>query len=287
MSPASSDSQRPALLGLAAILIAVFLGLGLFELKAARVESAKVAQLTRQQAATQERLQQLEQVAKTVAEAAPAAAVPAPANPARQDARAKMLADRAAAQAYAKAFFAKYPQARAMLVEFQTRNMENYYAPFFHAAGLSQAQIDQFIAHTAQVHLDSLQLNPNGNWVNGQPNLSPDDMRATFGDAGYRQWQDANRAIPAEAWVQGLADSVRNGAAPLSADQALQLTQIMASNSPDYMAGKRVNPGTVDLDSVIAQSKPILTDSQWEQAQNYLMIANANRQLEALIHGSQ
>jgi len=84
------------------------------------------------------------------APSAPAAPSVAPAKAAGDDRRAKQLEARAKGQAYAKAFLAKYPQARAMLIEFQTRNMENYYAPFFRAAGLTPAQIDEFIARTAE-----------------------------------------------------------------------------------------------------------------------------------------
>jgi hypothetical protein len=80
---------------------------------------------------------------------------------------------------------------------------------------------------------------------------------------------------------------VRTGAPPLSSDQAIELTQVVAGNSPDYVAGKRVNPGAVDLDSVIAQAKPLMTDAQWEQAQNYLLIQTANRQLQSLMQGAQ
>jgi hypothetical protein len=281
---------RSASLGLAGILIAIFLGLALFELRAVRPERAKLTELTAQHAADEKRLQQLEQTAKTAAaqtgpEKTPASS--APANGASPNPRAAARAARKAGQAYAKAFFAAYPQARAMLIEYQTRNMENYYAPFFREAGMSQAQIDEFIARTAETHLNSLVLNAGGNWTNGQPNLSADDIRSLLGDTAYQQWQDAARAIPAENWVGGLASSVKNGAAPLTSDQAFQLTQIVVSTNPDYAAGKTVNLQSVDLESVIEQAKPLMTDAQWQQAQNYLTIQRANQQLRALMKGGQ
>jgi hypothetical protein len=275
---------------LAGILIAIFLGIAVFELRAVRPERAKVAELTARHAADENRLHQLEQAAKTAAaQTAPekTQASPAPAAGTAPNPRANARAARKAGQAYAKAFFGAYPQARAMLIEYQTRNMENYYAPFFRAAGMSQAQIDEFVARTAETHLNSLVLNANGNWSNGQPNLSPDDIRSLLGDTAYQQWQDAARAIPAENWVGGLASSVKNGAAPLSADQALQLTQIVVSTNPDYAAGKTVNLQSVDLESVIEQAKPLMTDAQWQQAQNYLTIQTANQQLRALMKGGQ
>jgi hypothetical protein len=288
MNPAPPASGRSAFHVLAAVLIAGFIALGIFELQAARAEWAKLAELGRQRAADQRRLEVLAQApAPAAAPSAPAAPSPAPAKAPGDDRRAKQLEARAKGQAYAKAFLAKYPQARAMLIEFQTRNMENYYAPFFRAAGLTPAQINEFVARTAEAHLDSLILNPNGNWSNGQPNMPAADARALLGDAGYQQWQDSARLIPAEGWVQGLAAAVKNGADPLSADQALQLTQLVASNSPDYAAGKRVNPQTVDMTSVVAQAKPLLSDAQWQQAQDFLTIQEANRQLRALIGGNQ
>jgi hypothetical protein len=281
-----ASSARSVLLGLAGILIVVLVGVAFFELRAARVEAPKLAELNRQHAAAEQRLQQLEDAAKAApASAAPAKPAPPRASENRAQARAKAQAAQEAAQAYAKAFLAKYPQARAMLIEYQTRNMENYYAPFFKTAGLTQAQIDQFIARTAQVHLDSLVLNPNGGWNNGQPNLSAEDIRGMLGDEAYQQWQDANRARPALGFVQGIAISVEKGSAPLSADQALQLNQIVANNSPDYVAGKRFNPQTLDLDGVVAQAKPLMTDAQWQQAQTFLSIQVANRQLQALVQG--
>jgi len=186
----------------------------------------------------------------------------------------------------ARAFLSANPKARAMLIEFQTRNMENYYTPFFRAAGFSQAQIDDFIARTARTHLDSLLLYPNGNWSNGQPNLPADEFRSVFGEAAYQQWQDSARAIPAQNWVGDLATAVKEGAA-VSADQAIALTQIVANNSPEYKAGKRVNPQTIDLASVVAQAQGVLTDAQWQQTRNYLTLQAANQQLQALIKGGQ
>jgi hypothetical protein len=287
MPPAPAASSRSPFLGLAAILIALLLGFAGFELWAVRADWAQLSELSREHAADEKRLQQLEQTAKRAEAAASPAAAGDRAAPANADPRAKAQAARAEGQAFARAFLGANPKARAMLVEFQTRNMENYYAPFFRAAGFSQAQIDDFIARTARTHLDSLVLDPNGVWSNGSPNLAPDEFRSVFGDAAYQQWRDSSRALPAENWVGGLAIAVKDGAPALSADQAIALTQIVANNSPDYADGKRVNPQTVDLASVVAQAKGMLTDAQWQQTQNYLTLQAANQQLQVLIKGGQ
>jgi hypothetical protein len=277
----TTPSNRSFFLGLAAILIVTFTFVAILDWRAAQDAWSKLAALGRQHAVDEKRLAGLAQALKP---AAPAPAAPRPAAPSApaagpSDRQEKMAASRAAGQAYAQAFFAKYPQARAMLIEFQSRNIENYDGPFFRAAGLTPAQITEFVARTTQAHLDSLVLNPNGNWSNGTPNMPAEDAQALLGEKGYQQWQDATRAMPAENWVAGLASAVKNGATALTADQSSELVQVVAGSSPDYAAGKRMNPMSIDTSAVIDQAKPLLTDVQWQQAQSFLTLQAASRQL--------
>lgn len=278
------------------------LGLGgaaVYELRAARIESAALAALRRQNTDDQKQLQKLEKEAQAIASqiaqskksreaaksqlATDAASSSAAANGGPSSAAAR----RAAARANAQAFLAQFPQAGGMLLGFMTRNMQNYYAPFFRSAGLSQAQIDDFIGQTAQLHLDTLELNPDGSFKIGQNNLSAAVAQSILGEAGYQQWQDAIQALPGQYWAMGLAITVKNGAPPLSSEQVSELTQVLAVNSPDYASGNRVNLQTVDWASAMQQAQGLMTEAQWQQTQNYLTLQAANRQLQSLMKGAQ
>jgi hypothetical protein len=286
---------RKALVGLAGILTVFCIGFALCQLRAARTETAELTERNRQHDADAQRLAQLEKAEQSAAaQAAQAEAKPNPtpiaaAGPtgAGGSAKSAAAARRAAAQAYAQAFLGKYPEARGMLTDYMTRNMQNYYAPFFHAAGLSQAQIDEFIAQTAQLHLDTLLLNADGSWSPGQQNLSDDAARSILGDAAFQQWKNALLALPAETFAAGMSVSIKNGAAPLSSDQLTAITQIVATNSPDYSDGKPVKLGAVDWPEALQQVQGQMTPEQWQQAQTYLMFQSANQRLASLIRGAK
>jgi len=290
--------------GVASVAAIFCLGVAVYQLQAVRTERTALAELNRQQDLETGQLRRLEkavvgQASSSTTTAAKetgpeqAAADEArriaktPANGAGSDAKAAAAARRQAARANAKSFLTQYPQARDLLVGFMTKNMQNYYAPFFHAAGLSQTQIDDFIAQTAQLHIDTLQMGASGGWTIGQQNLPADTARSILGDAGYQQWQQAIQTMPAENWSEGLAIAVKNGTTPLSSDQVTELTQVLASNSPDYASGNRVKLQTVDWASAMEQAQGLMTDAQWQQAQTYLTLQAANRQLQALVKGSK
>ena len=61
----------------------------------------------------------------------------------------------------------------------------------------------------------------------------------------------------------------------------------MINSSPEYASGNRVNLQSVDLESVVDQAKSLMTDAQWQQAQNYLTMQTANQRLQALMKGGQ
>ena len=260
-------SATKSMVGVASVIAILSLGVAVYELRAVRAEQATAAALSRQQTAETRQLRQLElagQPAGLPIESALARPTADRAVPGRE-VKAAAEARRLAARAKAKAFLNQSPQARNMLVTSTIRTMENYYAPFFRSAGLSQAQIDEFLARTAQLDINSLQINPDGTWHFDWDNLPADDARSILGDAAYQQLQEANRVLPAQFWSMNLGAVISSFATPLSSQQISAITQIVAANNPDYAAGNNVNPQSIDPDAIMEQAKALMTNSQWKR----------------------
>lgn len=283
---------RRGLLWAAYTLSLVLVAAGLYQFRTVQLDQVARQEAANRTAADEQALARLRQTAERLqredanrraAELAAAKAAAGPTAPA--DPKAAAQARREAAQAKARAFFARYPQAKALWIAFMTANMDNYYGPFFRKAGLTQAQIDAFVAKTAELHADTAQIDPQGRISIGQQNLSETDARAILGDAAYQQWQDTIRALPAQGFTAGLAISETNGSTPLSAGQVDAITQAVVDNSPDYANGNRVNPRNVDWSSVLPAVQETMTPAQWQQAQAFLIFQRANQQLQALMRG--
>jgi RNA polymerase sigma factor (sigma-70 family) len=282
-------SKLSSIIGVASILGLLSIGIGLYELRAARADGDALAQLRRKHLADEQRFRQLESalrpspanLGEAVANATPAPAI------ARPRGEEEAAAQHREARATAEAFFRRYPEARPMFTEFLTNNMQNRFAPFFRAAGLSQAQVDEFVARTTQMHVDTLEIDPAGAWKFGQGKLPPDEERSILGASAVAQLQSARQVLPTQDWVSGMGAAIANGATPLSADQVTELTQVVAANSPNFAAGKTVYPDSVDWAQAAQQVQSLMTDAQWQQAQSYLSVQVATQRLQALMKGAR
>ncbi len=260
------------------------------DLKAARSESLTVAQYRQQQSVEEQRLRRLETAVRNARtnSAESSVAIPSSNLPSGLSERSStaVAARRAAARATARDFLSKNPEAKEQLVGFMTKNLRDLNGALFASAGMSESQINELLSKTVQLHLDTLEIYPDGTFGYGQMFLSPDETRAILGEDGFQQWQKALAASPAQGWVAALATSLSSNNVPLSSEQLSTLTQAVANNSPDFLAGNHVNLQSVDWTNALEQVRGMLSDSQWEQAQDYLVLSAANRQANTLMKGA-
>ena len=107
---------------------------------------------------------------------------------------------------------------------------------------------------------------------------------ALLGDQVIQELRQSERLAP----VSELTDGVAGNAYltdTLSAQQADQLTQILANNSLSYQKGKIASPTDLDFPAVIAQAQTVLSSSQLEALQNLHDANLALAKLNTLLPG--
>jgi len=85
-----------------------------------------------------------------------------------------------------------------------------------------------------------------------------------LGPAGYAQYEDYTRVIrggPRQAAGQ-IAQGDYFSNTPLTTEQALRLSDIVARNSPEFSNGRRVNFTTLDWEKTLAQAGGVLPGPQ-------------------------
>jgi len=86
---------------------------------------------------------------------------------------------------------------------------------------------------------------------------------ALLGPAGYEQLQQYERQLPVRDAVDSLGNSVAATATPMNAEQAEQLTQILANASRTYQRGGVARPGEqINWDQAMPQAARILSPEQ-------------------------
>jgi len=242
----------------------LLVGTGVHELQVARQTEASVALANQEYDALQKHLAELQtqvrsadqsrdalqknaealrQAATLAGQRAAAAAAAVPARAPARDPKAD-----------GQAFLAAFPEQRAAIIDIGKAQIARGFGPFYRAAGLSPAQIDQFETFMSEEWLKSIVVAPNSVHPDtGQ--LPQDQLHALLGDQAYQQYQDFNRAQGAYGLALQLATAVTNANAPsMSTDQADQLAQIVLNSSPSYQSGKPMNPAGVNWDAVMAQA---------------------------------
>ncbi len=149
------------------------------------------------------------------------------------------------------------------------------YGPLFERLGLSPAQIGAVSQRLAKTYLELQAINGNAS-KHGialtDPAISAQrqaaraalhaDLQTMIDSAAYQQLYEYSRtvAISSEV-VSWIAKNVSDTPTPLTADQAAQLTQILANHSGTYRAGGEAG-GDIEWAGVIADASPVLTPEQ-------------------------
>jgi hypothetical protein len=90
-------------------------------------------------------------------------------------------------------------------------------------------------------------------------------QRALLGEARFRELQEYERSrVVRTQVVDRLSRALTATELPLTAAQADQLTQVIATASSRYQSGGTANMETVDWDAVVVGAKPVLSGSQLE-----------------------
>jgi len=176
---------------------------------------------------------------------------------------------------------AEFPQSRAMLIAAGISKVAGRYHPFYRLANLTPAQIEEFETLMATTWADSVTVTP-ATVAAGTPWPTEGQLRAILGDLGYEQYQNYSEVRYSYQFADLLATPVNLAGEPLSVGQIDQLAQIVAENSAADRG--RPDPGedsatfadalaSVDWDNVMAQTKAILSPTQWRAAQGPLLNA--------------
>jgi len=171
-------------------------------------------------------------------------------------------------------FLTQHPEVRDQLSDYAKHEFAVEFGAFCKSAGFTPAQTDQLEDMMFEKWFDGLSIGPQGGirQTGGDTGLLPpaEQLRGVLGDAGTAKLQDFNRTLPAENVVTGIATKAGLESAPLSSDQATQLAQVMVANSPEYAAGRSVNPATVDWNATLAQASAFLSPAQLQAAERQI-----------------
>lgn len=257
--------------------------LGTQELAIGRVE-AQLQSLGRQRQSDTRKLAALaaqQQARRNAAEAAAAQNAGAAAGGRSQQSREKAIAD-------AKAFFAANPEALVSLRRIAKIQFESVYGPFIRSAGLNADQAARLEDAVINSWIENTGISAPGAIYVAQQQAGQDLLEPILGDAGYKAFQDYQRAMPAQRFSTQVATEAGYLSSPLTADQLTQLSLIVAGASTSYQNGRTATLDTVDWDAVLQQSNSLgLTPAQNLALQNraanqqYQQALNQARQNQA------
>ena len=149
------------------------------------------------------------------------------------------------------------------------------YGPLFRSLSLSPAQSERFLDVTLKGEERQMDLSA----VMRSQGLSEDDpmvaklrgesdaeiqaaLRELLGQAGYRQAQDYGRTSVVRELVSGLAGAAAVAGVPINAQQAEQLTYILANASSRYRSGGPAEVAEIEWDKIDTPARAILSESQ-------------------------
>jgi hypothetical protein len=149
------------------------------------------------------------------------------------------------------------------------------YGPLFRSLGLSPAQSEKFLDLTLKGEERQMDLSA----VMRSQGLAEDDpmviklradsdaelqtaQRELLGEAGFRQAQDYGRTSVVRELVSGLAGAAAVAGVPINAQQAEQLTYILANASSRYRSGGPAEVAEIEWDKIDTPARAILSESQ-------------------------
>jgi RNA polymerase sigma factor (sigma-70 family) len=166
-------------------------------------------------------------------------------------------------------FVAAHPEAVALVTSATRIRLLGSYGALFRSLQLTPAQIEAFIDLRIKSGEGGLRWNtevqsPVAEFSLGDLSSAEreDGIRTLLGTEGYRQYLDFSRQEPARNLASELAKALYFTPAPLSSDQARQLTQLFVQGSANYQQGKSVDLAAVNWDDAIAQAQAFLSPPQ-------------------------
>ena len=157
----------------------------------------------------------------------------------------------------------------------QRATLATRYGPLFRQLGLAPAQIAKFediMIKREENNMDLMaaaqaqHLSPGSAAFMTLQQQSEDEMAAAqaalLGPADHAQWQDYERSVGVRGVVQNFAGAAVLEAIPLSAEQAEQLTQILAGTSSRYGNGGKADYNDIDWSTADRRLAGVLSEEQ-------------------------
>jgi hypothetical protein len=91
---------------------------------------------------------------------------------------------------------------------------------------------------------------------------------AALGEAGWKEFESYERAVPLREFVNELAGAMTIAGAGLDAAQAEALTAVFAETNAAYRAGETANRNRQDWDQALVAAKGVLTPAQFALFRN-------------------
>ena len=169
------------------------------------------------------------------------------------------------------------------------------FGPLYRKLGLNSQQITDFEAaldEQQQVIDDAINaaraqgLSPNeprlGQLIEPTINAQQDKLRAILGDSGFAEYKTYKKTAAYRASADSLASALYYTGAPLTAEQADQLTQVVSVNTrttPVKFASGTIDRAETNWEKVSAQAKTMLSSSQFDALQTVIERERIRRQL--------
>jgi RNA polymerase sigma factor (sigma-70 family) len=176
---------------------------------------------------------------------------------------------------------AENPQLRHVLAQSYRAQFKIWYGPLFHELGLKPEEIDRFGNLQLKMFSDIYDLQQAARLQN--PGAAPDDpalasmedkiasqrdslLRDLLGESGFQEYTQYEATLPAQPLVNSLAANLYYSPTPLSAQEADQLTRIIAAQIPpsprDSFGLPKVDAATLNWDNILSQAQGALLPGQ-------------------------
>ena len=167
------------------------------------------------------------------------------------------------------------PQMWNDFISLKRVEFKGYYAAFFRRSGLTTEQRERVLEILTQDLTRSVDIgaaarakdmsfdNPLVRKLYDEAKSQTDAELADYlGQARYAELERFQRTEQVRGYVDGLAVQVAEFA-PLTAQQADRLEEAIADASPEFRAGQRAQPRTLEWAEIDRQAKEILTPAQY------------------------
>ncbi len=270
MSTTKMSAGVVTFVGLATLVGVVSTAAGLYELRQERRDQTLFTAASQRLAADDKALQAFEQ-----GETRRAARAKGESDAGFPGGNAGRKGQTASASRSWAAIDASDPEAHRQMTSFIKSEFNEGYRLFLAQAGLSPEQRQALEERIVGAWMSNLQIRPNGG-LNFGAGPGPEEIRAIIGDKAAQEFADYNRRAYANNLAVRLSTSTGYTDSPLSAGQQIQVAQIVAQNSPEYLSGSVVNLDTVDWAAAYTQIQGALSPDQWKIAQGTLMTIRVN-----------